>query len=72
MDIDRIKERLHSQPFRSFSLETTGGAQIVIKAADHLFFAPEDRKLIIAFDPETRMHLLQHDQIASLSVDLPE
>ena len=71
MDIERIKERVYAEPFRAFSIETTGGTQIEIVSPDHVMFAPEDRDLIVAFDRSSRMFLITMDQVASISLDAP-
>jgi hypothetical protein len=71
IDLALVKERMDATPFRPFKLETTGGKQIQIVTPDHLFFAPESRDLIIAFEPGGNMHLLSTDQLASLEVEMP-
>jgi hypothetical protein len=71
MEIERIKERVNAIPFRSFTIETTGGTQIEILSPDYVMFAPEDLDLIVAFDRASRMFLVTTDQGASISLDAP-
>ena len=66
MSIDGIKEVLHQQPFRPFSIRMTSGKEYKVEHPDFIGASRTYRRLYVATDEEDRVDILDTLMIESL------
>jgi hypothetical protein len=70
MDIERIRDAYHAEPFRRFELVLTSGQRVVVYSPDCMAISPSGRRMVVMGRREgwTTVEL---DQVASLN-SLPD
>ena len=68
MSKEEMRNVMKIQPFKPFSIHTTGGESIVVPHPDYLFFPPEsvENTTFVVYDQENRFHILDLNQVAEL------
>jgi hypothetical protein len=66
MDIEEIKAAVRRKPFRPFAISIVDGQQLVIGQDSEVLFPRNKPQLVIVFNADGTMHLLEAEAVASL------
>jgi hypothetical protein len=66
MDIEEIKAAVRRKPFRPFSVNVVDGEQLHISQESEVLFPRSKPQLVIVFNPDGTMHLLEAEAVSSL------
>ena len=71
MDLSAIRDAMHAQPFRPFSLRLTEGRELFIRHPDFIAIAPSGWSVTVYGDQDSKMSLLEPDLIVSIERFVP-
>ena len=66
MKTEEIKVLIGRTPFRPFTIETTGGKQILVSEETDILLPERRPELVIALTEDGSLHLVEDEAIASL------
>jgi hypothetical protein len=67
MSIEEIKAAVARKPFRSFTLNTVDGRSMVITEESEVLLPSKKPNLVIVFEADGAMHLLEAEALASIT-----
>lgn len=67
MKIDKIREALHAQPFRPFSIHHADGGSIPVEHEDFVALEPAGRELLV-YAPDNTHHIVDVTLVTRLEV----
>ncbi len=71
MDITAIREAMHAQPFRPFSLRLADGRELTIRHPDFIAIAPNEWSVSVYYSDDSRMSVLEPQMIVSVEKSVP-
>ena len=69
MTAESLREAIHAQPFRPFSIVAADGRQIAVRHAEWILF--QGGRTAVVMEPDDRLHIIDIMLVQRLELDPP-